>query len=146
MKWKRYQSRRKRKQQQPEISLTPMIDTALTLLIIFMVTSPMLVKENALEIELPKGNIKEISDTTKQEIIVSVDKKGRIALNDTIIPRKNLITLLSKKVGKDKNKTVFVKGDTAAQFGTIIELVDAIKHVGGIGYVALATEKITRTA
>ena len=40
-----------------EISLTPLIDMALTLLIIFMVTAPML--NNAIKVELPKGQAKE---------------------------------------------------------------------------------------
>ena len=51
----------------PEITLTPLIDTALTLLIIFMVTTPMM--HNAIKVNLPRGNVKE-DRGSKQELIV----------------------------------------------------------------------------
>lgn len=142
MKTRSYRNRRRRVQQQPEVSLTPLIDTALTLLIIFMVTTPMLKKENALEVELPKGNVKEVSDGLQQELVVSVDKKGRISFEGNLVTQKDLVAVLRKKVSDNAKKTVFVKADTSVHYGMVIELVDAIKHIGGIRYVALATEKL----
>lgn len=133
--------RRKRRKDQslPEINLTPLIDTALNLLIIFMVTAPMLKKENALQVELPRGDVKEISDTQKQELVVTLDKSGKISFNNKIVSEAELINCLQKSVGDKKQKTVFVKADCAASYGKVIETVDKIKHVGGISYVALAT-------
>ena len=130
----------------PEIVLTPLIDTALTLLIIFMVATPMLKKENALEIELPKGNVKETSDTTEQELIVSVDKTGKISFNNIIMPQTQLIAELTKKTGRNSKKTIFVKADTATAYGLVLELVDTIKQVEGIAYVALATQEPKKLA
>ena len=141
----KYRLRRKLRQKQeqlPEISLTPLIDTALTLLIIFMVTTPMLNKENALQVELPKGNVKETSDIQKEELIVTVSKKGDISFNNKVIKEKEVVAVLQKALGKKKDKTVFVKADTGSSYGKVIELVDTLKHVGGIKYVALATTKI----
>lgn len=143
MKAQLYRNRRRRERRRPEVSLTPLIDTALTLLIIFMITTPMLKKENALEVELPKGNVKEVSDGLQQELVVSVDKQGRISFDGKLLSQKDLITVLQKKVGEHSKKTVFVKADTTVHYGIVIELVDAIKHIGGIKYVALATEKIS---
>ena len=134
--------RRKKAPSLPDINLTPLIDMALTLLIIFMVTTPMLKKENALQVELPKGKVKEISDTQKQELIVMIDKKGKLSFNNKIVPEKDLIVELKKSVGKNGQKTVFVKADTGAAYGRVIEVVDTIKQVGGIRYVALATTKV----
>ena len=45
--------RRLRRVTLPEISLTPLIDTALVLLVIFMVATPMM--RNAIHIDLPEG-------------------------------------------------------------------------------------------
>ena len=148
MKAQFYRSRRRKGRQQPEVSLTPLIDTALTLLIIFMVTTPMLKKENALEVELPKGNVKEVSEGLQQDLVVSVDKQGRLSFENTLVSQKDLIAALRKKVGDKENskKTVFVKADTTVHYGIVIELVDAIKHIGGIRYVALATEKVSQAA
>lgn len=133
---------RQKQEQLPEISLTPLIDTALTLLIIFMVTTPMLQKENALQVELPKGNVKETQETQKEELTVVITQKGDLSFNNKIIKEKDLILALKKAIGKKNDKTVFVKADTGASYGKVIELVDSIKHIGGIKYVALATTKI----
>jgi biopolymer transport protein ExbD len=138
-----YRRKRRKEQSFPEISLTPLIDTALTLLIIFMVTTPMLKKENALQVELPKGNMKEIDDSKEQEITIAIDKLGKFSFNDKIVKEKDILAQLKTQVGKKSDRTVFVKADTAVHYGKVLELVDKIKHVSGVRYVALATSKIT---
>ncbi|MFT6765222.1 MAG: biopolymer transport protein ExbD [Alteromonas naphthalenivorans] len=120
-----------------------MIDVAFTLLIIFMVTTPMLKKENALQVELPKGNMKEIDESKEQEITVAIDKSGKFSFNDKLVEEKDILDQLKKQVGKKSDRTVFVKADTAVHYGKVLELVDKIKHVSGVRYVALATAKIT---
>jgi biopolymer transport protein ExbD len=141
----RYRSQRNRRKQQslPELNITPLIDTALTLLIIFMVATPMLKKEqNALQIELPKGNSKEVADTRNQELVVTISKDGKdikIAFNGKIVQEKQLIDQLKKSVSTKAQKTVFIQADTGAPYGKVIELIDKIKYVGGVSYVALAT-------
>ena len=141
MKSRLYRRRSQKELSFPEISLTPLIDTALTLLIIFMVTTPMLQKENALQIELPKGNMKEIDDGKQQEIIISLDKSGKIFFNTKAVEEKEVIEHLKKQVEKQADRTVFLKADVAVHYGKVIELVDKIKHVSGVRYVALATTK-----
>ena len=141
----RYRSQRNKRKQQslPELNITPLIDTAVTLLIIFMVATPMLKKEqNALQIELPKGNSKEVADTRNQELVVTISKDGKdikIAFNGKIVQEKQLIEQLKKSVSTKAQKTVFIQADTGAPYGKVIELIDKIKYVGGVSYVALAT-------
>lgn len=126
----------------PEISLTPLIDTAWVLLVTFMIASPMIKKEAGLQVELPKGNMEEVKDASGNDITVSLDKSGVIYLNGSPVGEKKLIDALKKKIGTGPDKTVFVKADTGASYGKVIELVDTIKYVGGVKYVALATSKL----
>lgn len=128
-----------------EISLTPLIDTALTLLVIFMITSPMM--HNAIKVDLPKGAAKE-DVGLEQDIEVYIDQQGTIFCDGQKYEIASLITLLKTKcmpessVQKtEKEKTVYVKADTTVSYGRVLELVDHIKVVGGIKYVALATQK-----
>lgn len=132
-------SRRRRHNALPEISLVPLIDTALTLLVIFMITTPMM--QNAIKINLPEGKAQEAKEG-KQEIVVYVDGNANLFINGVPVTRKNLIPELKKRVTTAAQKTVFVKADQTAKYGTIIALVDEIKVVGGIQYVALATQKL----
>jgi biopolymer transport protein TolR len=121
-----------------DISMTPLIDTALTLLVIFMVATPMI--HNAIRVTLPKGNAKEDGKGTPQ-IVVHVDKEHKIFLNGARVQKDQLIAKLKELVGKDSHKMVHVKADQNVPYGNVLELVDHIKVVGGISYVVLATQK-----
>ena len=63
--------RRRQMVSMKEISLTPLIDTALTLLIIFMITAPMM--QNSIKVQLPKGKAKE-ADTVNKERHVDLEE------------------------------------------------------------------------
>lgn len=121
-----------------DIPLTPLIDTALTLLIIFMVTTPML--QNAIKVNLPQGQAKE-ADGMQQELVVYIDKDNKIYFNEIPVTKDTLINTIKAKLGPSGDRTVFVKADRDVQYGQVIQIVDQIKVVGGIKYVALATRK-----
>lgn len=131
--------RRRRMAAISEVSLTPLIDTALTLLVIFMVTTPLV--NNAIKITLPSGKARE-DNNARQELVVYLDAKEQLYFNGTRVSTKQqLLETLKNTVGQQKEQTVFVKADTAVHYGNVIELVDEIKVVGGVSYVALATKR-----
>lgn len=135
----RYRNRRKKRATLPEISLTPLIDTTLTLLIIFMVTTPMI--NNIIKVELPSSRVNE-DRGTQQDLVVFIDNKERLFFNDRSVTSLNdLISVIKKNVGNNTQRTVFVKADKHISYGRVIELVDHIKVIGGISYVALATKR-----
>ena len=121
-----------------DISLTPLIDTALTLLIIFMVATPML--HNAIRITLPHGKAQEVNNV-KQELVIEINKEGTFFFNGKAMSMQAIITELKKQVGPKQERVVFVKGDKDSPYGPVMELVDHIKVVGGVKHVALATQK-----
>ncbi|MBT3828155.1 protein TolR [bacterium] len=122
-----------------EISMTPLIDTALTLLIIFMITTPMM--QQMIKVELPKGSTSEIT-SPDLDVIVSIDKKGLLYLNGKkASDYTQLIERIKKVVGRASDRVVTVQADRSVAYGMVLELVDRIKYLGGIEYVALATER-----
>jgi len=133
----RYIRPRRRVHGVTEINLTPLIDTALTLLIIFMVTTPMI--QNSIKIDLPQGQAKE-AGSAQQELVVHIDKHENMFLNGTQMVQEKLLKELHKRVAFNLDKTVFVKADQAVRYGHVVQLVDQIKVVGGVRYVALATQ------
>jgi biopolymer transport protein ExbD len=123
----------------PEITLTPLIDTALTLLIIFMVTTPMI--HNAIKVNLPRGQAKE-DTSTKQELIVFIDGKEQLYFNNkAVASNKELITELQKVVGDNQEKVVYLKADETVHWKIVAELLDQMKVLGGVAHVALSTRK-----
>ena len=127
--------------EKPSLTLTPLIDTAITLLIIFMITAPMM--RNAIKVSLPEGRAKEAGES-KQELVVYMNAKEQIFFNDQQISLDNLIATLQECVGESKEQTVFVRADKSVKYGMVIKVVDQIKVVGGVTYVALATQGPTQ--
>jgi biopolymer transport protein ExbD len=121
-----------------DLSMTPLIDTALTLLIIFMVATPMI--HNAIRVTLPKGQAKE-DGGSQQNLVVYIDKDKKIFFNGKMIAPDELISQLKTHIGNDTNKMVHVKADQAVAYGSVLELVDHMKVVGGISHVVLATQR-----
>lgn len=123
------------------ITLTPLIDVALTLLVIFIVAAPMM--RNAIKVQLPQTKVDEMGGTrADKELVIYLDKKGQLYLNDRPMQEAALLTALQELAKKATNKTVVVNADEGVFYGKVIRLVDQIKTIGGISCVALATEKI----
>lgn len=120
----------------PEVPLTPLIDTALTLLIIFMVTAPMM--RHGLKIELPTTETNEVAQST-EEITVEIDHKQQCALNGTRVSSDQLAQKLTQLLEKNKTHTVFVHADHTVSYGGVMKVVDAIKKIPKVQFVALST-------
>lgn len=132
------QRRYKQKRSGPEISLTPLVDTSLTLLTIFMITVP--VVHNAIKVDLPQGKVQE-SKEQPRETIVSIDHEGNIYINETKVPKSQLIKSLKEVLPKSQN-WIRVNGDRNINYGDLIEIVDLVKSLETIEHVALSTKKI----
>ena len=121
-----------------DIPLTPLLDTILTLLVIFMITAPM--APNSVRVDLPKGSAKE-SGKVPEELVIYLNKEQKMFFNGQELLMDPLIATLVRSIKTDENKTVFVKADQAVTYGRVLELVDRIKTLAGVKYVALATQK-----
>jgi biopolymer transport protein ExbD len=133
--------RRRRISSAARITLTPLIDTALVLLVIFMVATPMM--RNAIKVELPKGMTKE-TDVSHQDIALFIDSKNNIYVDGVQVPYDAVIPIIAKKVGEGEDHMVIVYADEMALWGPVMELVDHLKSVGGIRHVAFPLQRPTK--
>ena len=118
---------RKRRKLMNEINVTPMVDVMLVLLIIFMISSPMLVA--GIEVDLPKTESAPISGSFKP-LVISIDKNEELYLFETIISKDTLIDKLKEITKENKDTRIFVKGDKSISYGVIVETMSRIQSAG----------------
>src|SRR5438552_3861654 len=83
-----------------DVNLTPLIDVALVLVIILLVTAPMLAVSD-LPVRLPEARTREAEDQRNVSITLSGD--GRLALDDVVVPRGTLRAHLAAKLSEQAN-------------------------------------------
>jgi biopolymer transport protein ExbD len=118
--------------------------TVLVLLITFMVAMP--VVRNSVAIELPKSSSNDdLQDKNAQEsIAIYIDRQQRIFVDDVPVKRPDLSVALEEKLShmKDrKGSVVFVHADEFVPYGSVVTVVDDIKYLSGVKYVALVTQR-----
>ncbi|MFA7415211.1 MAG: protein TolR [Rhizobium sp.] len=119
-----------------EINVTPLVDVMLVLLIIFMVAAPMMTV--GVPIDLPETQAKAMNADT-QPITISVNPAGEIYLQETPIAIDEVVAKLEAIATTGYNERIYVRGDTAAAYGTVMKVMARISSAGfkNIGLVTL---------
>lgn len=120
--------------QKPSVTLTPLIDTALTLLIIFMVTTPIM--HNDIKVELPQGQAKEKAQAPRH-CVVTIDKNKAIFLNGNPVTKETLSEMIQHELASQHEKLVAVRSDKAVLYGDFMEIVEIVQFTEGVQNVAL---------
>ena len=118
---------RSRRAPMSEINVTPMVDVMLVLLIIFMVAAPMLTV--GVPIELPKTQAKAMNSES-QPITISVNSQGQVFINETEIAVEEVVPKLEQIAQTGYQERIFVKGDRAADYGTVMRVMGRISAAG----------------
>lgn len=119
-----------------DINVTPMVDVMLVLLVIFMVTSPMMVA--GVSVDLPESSAAPVSGQD-EPLSVTVDATGQVYIQDNAILLDDLIPRLLA-ITKQKNDTrIFVRGDKNIDYGQVMNVVGSI-NAAGFNKVALITD------
>tara|TARA_Y100000590_G_scaffold391765_1_gene468673 strand:+ start:77 stop:508 length:432 start_codon:yes stop_codon:yes gene_type:complete len=127
-----------------DINVTPLVDVMLVLLIIFMVTAPLLeTKNQSINLNLPKVKTGQKANITETAVIVSVDKRGAIYLNDSEIQQLNLENKLKILFSNRRKKEIFLKADSLIPYGNVMRVMDLIRS-SGIKKISMVTEPIKR--
>jgi biopolymer transport protein TolR len=119
-----------------EINITPMVDVMLVLLIIFMVAAPMMT--SGVTVDLPKASSSPVAGQD-EPLAVSVTATGKIYIQKTLVPLKELQAKLTAITGQKKETRIFVRGDKNVDYGKMMQVVGEI-NAAGFGKVALITD------
>jgi len=120
------------------INVTPMLDLAYVLLVIFIIMTTASVQ--GMKINLPKPSNKP-STVQKEVRIVQILPDGNLLLNGASITLPELEQRLTVAIAKDKDAPVMIKGDPQAHYVKVVEIIDMAGRLG-IGNVGLVTARI----
>jgi biopolymer transport protein ExbD/biopolymer transport protein TolR len=122
-----------------DINVTPMVDVMLVLLIIFMVVTPML--NNKVNVDLAKTmSAVPLPDADKDDAVkVSIVRDGRVYLGANQISLADLGPKAQALLENKPNKTVFIRADSRARYGVVMDAIDNLR-TAGVDEVAFLTE------
>ncbi len=110
-----------------ELNMTPLMDLAFSLLIIFMVTTPLL--EQSIELNLPLQEQSANSQKSQEAEFkyISIDKNSNVYLGEQKLSLEELDVIL-KGLSLDSNPpTISVRGDFSLSYQKIVDVISLIK-------------------
>ena len=119
------------------INIAPVINVALVLVIVLIITAPILNIPN-IPVNLPKVATIE---SKEKNITVSISIDGRLAINAEVIKYNKLVPKLRKLLKKDKNLFVIVRADKDLAYGEVEKIYDLLISRIGVRRIAVATEQ-----
>ena len=108
------------------INMTPLIDLAFALLIIFIIATPLLEQTIPLNLPVESSSPAENPDTKFQTI--SINRDGQIYWGKTPIDRETLEIYLRRFAQQSDPPVLNIRGDADIRYQAVIDVVDLIKQ------------------
>jgi biopolymer transport protein TolR len=121
-----------------DINVTPFVDVMLVLLIIFMVTAPMMMQ--GVDVSLPQTTSEPLI-AKKENLIITINTKNQIFINDYQIGIDNLQEKLKDILAGRETREVYLRADQEIPYGFVVRVMAEIKGAG-VDKLGMVTEPI----
>ena len=112
-----------------EMNMIPLIDVALTLLIILMVTTAF-VHQPGVSLRLPRTVTREGAPETPKDLTVIVSRDGSTYLDGRKVTPPELTARMRATAARDNQSRILIKGDRDALYARIMEVMDSVRQAG----------------
>ena len=123
-----------------EINITPLLDLAFVLLIIFMITTPLL--ENSVNLIIPSSSASNAPVKAGQVQTISIDRLEKIKINDKTVASADLVARLAELKKANPEVAIVIRPDRDLPVQKLITLMDALQRAQ-INKVGIATKAET---
>lgn len=110
-----------------EINVTPFVDVVLVLLVIFIVTAPMMVKD-VIGLKLPKASSSQTQSMST--LAIAVTKTGQFLLNGELVTPEGLSEKAQHAHEANADVQAVISADGDARHADVIHAIDLIKNAG----------------
>ena len=127
-----------------DINITPLTDIFLVLLIIFMVTSSVIVNSSngakaGLKVNLPQGGAADVA-TQASDLSIAILEDGRLVLGGDVVTADELKKALADAKTKNPDTMVIVQADQGVPHGKVVEVMEMAKGAG-LGQLAIGVRE-----
>jgi biopolymer transport protein TolR len=113
-----------------EINITPLIDVVLVLLIIFMVMTPMMLKELGVNVPKKLEQEVEVPQQANEQCVIDVHAGGEIQLNKQPVAMTALTDKVREALTGRRDKIVFFNVEDDAAYGDAVKAMDMARGGG----------------
>ncbi|HLT78886.1 MAG TPA: ExbD/TolR family protein [Ferrovibrio sp.] len=110
-----------------DINVTPFVDVMLVLLIIFMVAAPLMMV--GVPLQLPKTSAAKVAPP-QEPLVVSIDRTGALFIRKEAVSEADLVARLSAIRSEEPDSVVYVRGDTALEYGRVMQVMGMVGQAG----------------
>ena len=111
-----------------KVDITPLVGVALILVIIFMVTSPLMMAPTNLEVDLPKARTVEAK--SESNITISFSSDRILALNEKEVTTAQLEEELGKMLDEHPDRLVVIRADRNLTHREVLNVLSIAKRAG----------------
>jgi biopolymer transport protein ExbD len=109
-----------------EINITPLLDLAFVLLIIFMITTPLL--ENSMNLVIPSSGEKNPAVNPAEVQTIAIDRNERVTLNNHDVDLDSLGAQLAELKRANPEVAVVIRPDRDLPVQKLVSLMDALQR------------------
>ncbi len=118
----------------PPIDLTPGINVALLLVLVFVLGAAPIF-QTWLSVTAPKvkkAPIEKVSPTTEFKVNIHLKENGEIILNEEKVTYEKLEEILPELLARSPSRLVIVSADSLVSHGKVVEILDLAKQKGAV--------------
>ncbi len=111
-----------------DINITPLLDLAFVLLIIFIITTPLLTQ--SIELKLPKGGAPDKKLSKSDIRTVEITSAGYYKLESKSVPLPQIIRQLAGEFRGNANLVVYIRADKDSRYDLVAQVIDGCQKSG----------------
>ncbi|MEW6754825.1 MAG: biopolymer transporter ExbD [Candidatus Latescibacterota bacterium] len=109
--------------------VTPIVNVALVLLIVFMVVMPMV--REGITVEIPRARHSEqLSDAAEQLVVLSIREDGSLYVNLNPVDRSTIKQVLAAAYRGQEGNPILIKGSRNLPYSDILDLMEVCQGIG----------------
>jgi len=112
-----------------EINITPFTDVILVLLIIFMITTPLII-QSGIKVNLPNAASAKPNSSAKQQVNITVTNENTLYVDDALVTKKELRQKVRVLHEDNPGLEVVLLSDKLVRFKDIVAVLDILNELG----------------